>query len=76
MDPLSDNPNEMTHVECALTLLAAGEQDAFDTVSLLVAAQVHATLALVEAIQNWQPPAPDVVGDQGVTREEFEQRWR
>lgn len=75
MDPLS-NPNEMTHVECALSLLAAGERDCFDTANLLAAAQVHATLALVEAIENWQPPAPaDDASEQGVPREEFADRW-
>lgn len=65
----------MTHVECALHLLAAGEQDSFTAVDLLAAAQVHATLALVEAIENWQLPAP-VDEPVGVTREEVDARWR
>ena len=75
MDPLTDSPNQMTHVECALHLLAAGEQDAFTSTDLLAAAQVHATLALVEAVENWQPPGPPD-DEQGVTREEFEGRWQ
>lgn len=69
------DPTEMTHVECALHLLSMGEQDAFTSSDLIAAAQVHATLALVEAVQNWQPPAPPD-DDSGVTPEEFEQRWR
>lgn len=64
----------MTHVEAALHLLGAGERDAFTSTDLLAAAQVHATLALVEAIENWQPPEPPD-DDAGPTREEFQQKW-
>lgn len=72
---MTDSQDQMTHVECALHLLAAGERDCFDTANLLAAAQVHATLALVEAIENWQPPAP---ADEpaGLTRDEVDARWR
>lgn len=66
----------MTHVECALHLLAAGQQDSFTSADLLAAAQVHATLALVEAVENWRPPGPSDDDEQGLTPEEFEQRWR
>ncbi len=66
----------MTHVECALHLVGLGEREAYSNADLLAAAQVHATLALVEAIENWQPPAPaDDDEQQGLTREEYEQRW-
>ena len=67
--------DEMTHVEAAVCLVDAGQRDAFTAADLLAAAQVHATLALVEAIENWRPPEPPDEEPAGVSPEEFGRRW-
>ena len=65
----------MTHIEAAQYLLDAGQQDSFTATDLLAAAQVHATLALVEAIESWQPPGPPEEEPKGVTPDEFARAW-